>query len=123
MKRFANGYFITWKTYRLFISYSWKYGDAYKEMVKFLDEQGISYYDHSVPKDDPLHKNGTDKQFCESIDAKIKGCSGVIILGGVYASFSKWTDEGNTISGDCQKPIIGVPKNFNRCKKCYRKSC
>lgn len=96
------------KTYRLFISHSWKYGDAYEKMVKFLDEQGILYYDHSVPKDDPVHTNGTDKQLRDAIDAKIKGCSGVIILAGVYASYSKWIDEEITISGRYQKSIIAV---------------
>lgn len=96
------------KTYRLFISHSWKYGDAYDKMVKFLDDQGISYYDHSVPKDDPVHTNGTDKQLREAIDAKIKGCSGVIILAGVYATYSKWINEEIKISGDYSKSIIAV---------------
>lgn len=96
------------KTYRLFISHSWKYSDAYDKMTQFLDEQGISYYDHSVPKDDPVHTNGTDKQLREAIDAKIKGCSGVIILAGVYATYSKWINEEINISGNYAKPIIAV---------------
>lgn len=96
------------KMYRLFISHSWKYGDAYDKMVQFLEDQGISYYDHSVPKDDPVHTNGTDKQLREAIDAKIKGCSGVIILAGVYASYSKWINEEIKISGDYDKSIIAV---------------
>ena len=96
------------KTYRLFISHSWKYGDSYEKMIQFLDEQGISYYDHSVPKNDPVHTNGTDKQLREAIDAKIKGCSGVIILAGVYATYSKWINEEIKISGNYAKPIIAV---------------
>lgn len=96
------------KTYRLFISHSWKYSDAYDKMTQFLDEQGISYYDHSVPKDDPVHTNGTDKQLRDAIDAKIKGCSGVIILAGVYATYSKWINEEINISGNYAKPIIAV---------------
>jgi hypothetical protein len=96
------------KTYRLFISHSWKYGDAYEKMVKFLDDQNISYYDHSVPKGDPVHTNGTDKQLREAIDAKIKGCSGVIILAGVYSSYSKWINEEIKISGNYSKSIIAV---------------
>jgi len=96
------------KTYRLFISHSWKYEDAYNKMIQFLDDQGISYYDHSVPKDDPVHTNGTDKELREAIDAKIKGCSGVIILAGVYATYSKWINEEIKISGDYDKPIIAV---------------
>ncbi|MFV0409881.1 MAG: TIR domain-containing protein [Paracoccus sp. (in: a-proteobacteria)] len=96
------------KTYRLFISHSWKYGDAYDKMIQFLNEQGVSYYDHSVPKNDPVHTNGTDNQLRAAIDAKIKGCSGVIILAGVYASYSKWINEEVKISGDYRKPIIAV---------------
>lgn len=96
------------KTYRLFISHSWKYGDAYEKMTQFLAEQGISYYDHSVPKNDPIHTNGTAKQLREAIDAKIKGCSGVIILAGVYATYSKWINEEIKISCDYAKPIIAV---------------
>jgi len=96
------------KTYRLFISHSWKYSDAYEKMVQFLDDQSISYYDHSVPQDDPVHTNGTDRQLREAIDAKIRGCSGVIILAGVYASYSKWINEEIAISGDYGKSIIAV---------------
>lgn len=103
------------ETYRIFISHSWKYSDTYETMVKFLDDQGISYYDHSVPKNDPVHTNGTDKQLREAIDAKIKGCSGVIILAGVYSSYSKWINEEISIAGKYQKPIIAVePWNSDR---------
>ena len=59
-------------TYRIFISHSWSYGDAYDRVVKFLDENGVDYYNHSVPEDDPVHTNGTDKQLREKIEAKIK---------------------------------------------------
>ena len=48
--------------YRIFISHSWKYSNQYDKIVEFLDDGGINYYNHSVPKDDPVHTNGTDKQ-------------------------------------------------------------
>ncbi|MEP1208448.1 MAG: TIR domain-containing protein [Rhizobiaceae bacterium] len=96
------------KTYRLFISHSWKYGDAYDKIVQFLDEQGISYYDHSVPKNDPIHTNGTAKQLRAAIDSKISGCSGVIILAGVYSTYSKWINEEIGISNHYGKPIIAI---------------
>lgn len=76
--------------YRIFISHSWKYSNQYDKIVEFLDDGGINYYNHSVPKDDPVHTNGTDKQLEDAIDAKIRGCSCVIILAGVYSSCSKW---------------------------------
>ena len=42
------------KTYRLFISHSWTYGDAYEKLVKFFDEHpNFTWANYSVPKDDP----------------------------------------------------------------------
>lgn len=96
------------KTYRLFISHSWKYGDAYEKMIQFLNEQGITFYDHSVPQNDPIHTNGSAQQLHTAIDAKIKGCSGVIILAGVYATYSQWINREIEISAAYNKRIIAV---------------
>jgi hypothetical protein len=96
------------KTYRLFISHSWAYGDAYEKIIKFFEEQNLDYYDHSVPINDPIHTNGTDKELREAIDAKIKGTSCVIILAGVYSSYSKWIQKEVEIAVKYGKPIIAV---------------
>lgn len=94
--------------YRIFISHSWNYSNQYDSIIDFLDKQEVKYYNHSVPKDDPVHTNGTDKQLREAIDAKIKGCSCVIILAGVYASYSKWINKEIEIAQKYDKPIIAV---------------
>ena len=94
--------------YRIFISHSWKYSNQYDKIVEFLDDGGVTYYNHSVPKDDPVHTNGTDKQLEDAIDAKIKGCSCVIILAGVYSSCSKWIKKEIAIAQKYGKPIISV---------------
>jgi serine protease inhibitor len=96
------------KTYRLFISHSWAYGDAYDRIVEMLDEQGLDYYNHSVPKNDPIHTNGTQKQLREAIDAQMRGASCVLILAGVYASYSKWINEEIDIAKSYGKPIIAI---------------
>jgi hypothetical protein len=96
------------KTYRLFISHSWSYGDAYDRIVEMLDEQGLDYYNHSVPKNDPIHTNGTQKQLREAIDAQMRGTSCVLILAGVYASYSKWINEEIDIAKSYGKPIIAI---------------
>lgn len=95
-------------TYRLFISHSWIYGDAYARVVEFLEQEKVAFYNHSVPKDDPIHTNGTDKQLREAIDAKIKGTSCVIILAGVYATYSKWINIEIEIAKAYGKPIIAI---------------
>lgn len=73
-----------------------------------MADQNVQYYDHSVPKDDPIHTNGTDKQLLAAIDAKIAGCSGVIILAGVYATYSKWINAEIEIAQSYNKKIIAV---------------
>lgn len=96
------------KTYRLFISHSWAYGDAYEKIIQFFADQNLNYYDHSVPINDPIHTNGTDMQLRDAIDAKIKGTSCVIILAGVYSSYSKWIQKEIEIAKSYGKPIIAV---------------
>jgi len=96
------------KCYRLFISHSWSYSDAYEKILEFLEQEKICFYDHSVPKDDPIHTNGSDKELEEAIEAKIKGVSGVIILAGVYATYSKWINKEIKIAKKYNKPIIAV---------------
>lgn len=96
------------KIYRIFISHSWSYSEDYDKIEEFLDQEGVKYYNHSVPKDDPVHTNGTDKELYAAIEAKIKGCSCVIILDGVYSSYSKWINKEIKIAQEYNKPIIAV---------------
>jgi len=96
------------KTYRLFISHSWSYDKNYQRVVELIKEQGLSFYDHSVPKDDPIHTNGTDKDLHDAIEAKMKGTSCILILAGVYASYSKWIKKEIAIAESYGKTIIAI---------------
>lgn len=95
-------------TYRLFVSHSWTYYNYYDRLIELLDEQGLAYYNHSVPRDSPIHTNGTAKQLREAIDAKIKGTSCMLILAGVYSTYSKWINEEIDIANYYGKPIIAI---------------
>lgn len=96
------------KTYRLFISHSWSYDKNYQRVVELIQEQGISFYDHSVPKNDPIHTNGTDKQLHDAIEVKMKGTSCILILAGVYSSYSKWIKKEIAIAESYGKSIIAI---------------
>jgi len=96
------------KSYRLFISHSWSYGENYDKIVKMISGQGIEFYDHSVPKGDPIHTNGTDKELHEAIEAKLKGTSCVLILAGVYATYSKWINKEIEMAKKYNKKIIAI---------------
>jgi hypothetical protein len=80
--------------YNLFISHSWTYSDAYEKLVALLDKaENFEYKNYSVPKDDPIHTKGTDRELYAAIKAQISSCHVVLILAGVYASYSKWIDK------------------------------
>lgn len=97
------------KTYHIFISHSWTYSDAYEKLVAMLNKSGISYKNFSVPKNDPLHTTGSDKDLYAAIKQQISGCSVILILAGVYASYSKWIDKEIKISKEeFSKPIIAI---------------
>ena len=100
------------KTYHLFISHSWSYSDAYDKLVELLRAKSyFRFADYSVPRDDPIHKAGTDKELSEAIRGKMAFGSVVLIMAGVYATYSKWIDKEIDLaveSFDPPKPIIAV---------------
>lgn len=59
------------KKYKLFISHSWTYGDAYEKIVSMLNREGINFSNHSVPKSNPIHTNGTDKQLMQKLEVHV----------------------------------------------------
>ncbi len=98
------------RDYRLFISHSWTYGDAYEKLVSFFNEHpNFSWIDYSVPKDDPVHNANNDKQLYEAIKNQIKPVHCVVILAGVYSTHSKWINKEIKIcKEDFSKPIVTV---------------
>ncbi len=97
------------KTFHVFISHSWAYSDAYEKLVGLLKkDSSFSYQDYSVPKDDPIHTNGTDKDLYNAIKEQISHASVVLILAGVYSSYSKWIDKEISIS----KEEFSTPKSI-----------
>ena len=81
------------KTYNLFISHSWSYSENYQSLLNLLDNGDIVYKNYSVPKDDPIHNANNDKELKEAIKQQMQYASVVIVLAGVYSSYSKWIDK------------------------------
>ena len=100
------------KTHHLFISHSWSYSDAYDKLIKLLRERSyFRFADYSVPRDDPIHRAGTDRELREAIRRKMAFGSVVLIVAGAYASYSKWIDKEIDLareSFDPSKPIVAV---------------
>ncbi len=96
------------KIYNLFISHSWNYSDKYQGLIDLIDKGDISYKNYSVPKDDPIHNANNDKELYAAIEKQIKPASVVIILAGVYATYSKWINKEIEVANKLGKPIIAV---------------
>lgn len=95
-------------TYNLFISHSWSYGDAYDKFVALLKNRGyFNFNDYSAPKEKPMDAEGVLK-LMEAIRNKMRPCQVVIVLAGVYASYSYWIDKEIQIAQEMGKPILAV---------------
>ena len=100
------------KTYHIFISHSWSYSDAYIKLKNLLDSHPtFLYVDYSIPQDDPVHTSGTDKELYEAIVNKMQPCNAVLIMAGVYSTYSKWINK--EIQAAKQgflnpKPMVGI---------------
>lgn len=95
--------------YNLFISHSWTYNDTYEDLTKLLDNASyFSYKNYSVPKDDPIHNANNDRELYNAIEEQIRHASVVLILAGVYSSYSKWIDKEIEIAQNLNKPILAI---------------
>ena len=98
--------------YNLFISHSWSYGNQYSGLISLLDSDPyFRYRDYSVPRDDPIHHAKNDRLLREAIRNQMAHASCVLVLAGVYSSYSKWINiEMELAKKDFYypKPIIAV---------------
>ena len=96
-------------TYNLFISHSWAYSNQYEGLVRLLNANPyFSYKNYSVPKNDPIHNAPYQYQLKEAIRRQMQPASCVIILAGVYSSYSKWINIEIELAKEMGKRIIAV---------------
>lgn len=97
-------------TYNLFISHSWGYSNMYQSLVGLLDSRGgyFPYKNYSVPRDDPIHNAPNQAALRLAIERQIKPSSVVLILAGVYSTYSKWINIEIEIAKELGKPIIAI---------------
>lgn len=102
----------TLKTYDLFLSHAWRYNDDYYRLEKMLNEALFFYWrNYSVPKHDPLIDPNTSVgkvKLTALLDGQVRPVNCVLILGGMYATYSEWIQKEIEIAKSYNKPIIGV---------------
>lgn len=100
------------RNYNLFISHSWNYTDAYEKFLNLINSSPrFSFRNYSVPKDDPIHNAPTSQALYKAIKQQMSGCHVVVILAGVYATYSEWINKEVKIATSeflASKPILAV---------------
>ena len=102
------------KTYDLFISHAWCYGDDYDRLVKLLNNaNNFRYRNYSAPSDKPLHNlDGTDVlttlAIRLAIGRKIEPVNCVLVISGMYYNNRKWMQYELEEASRLGKPIIAI---------------
>lgn len=100
------------RIYNIFISHSWGYSNAYQALKNMLnDAVYFSYKDYSVSKEDPLKIRNSiyyRSELENKIENQMRPCSVVLILAGVYATYSDSIQMEIKIAKRLGKPIIAV---------------
>ncbi|MCY3630069.1 MAG: TIR domain-containing protein [Bacteroidota bacterium] len=105
------------RIFNLFISHSWSYATNYEQLIALLRNRSYFLFrDYSVPHNDPIHNANTVAELREAIRLKMSSCGVILILAGVYATYSRWINEeiGLAKGGfSSPKPIIAIRPRGN----------
>ena len=90
------------KTYYLFISHSWNYKDDYERVKKLLEEKGrFLFKNYSVDREEP-------KNNWQEIENNIQWSSVVIVVAGMYASYSPSIKREIRLAKKHKKPTLAI---------------
>lgn len=102
-------------TYNIFISHAWKYTEHYNKIVQWLNEaknDGIlNWKNYSVPEHDPLidpNSSSGNTKLKNELRDQIEPASIVLVLAGMYVSYSDWIDFEIDTAVNSNKYIIGI---------------
>lgn len=100
------------RTHHLFISHSWTYSDEYDRLVALLRKRSyFRFRNYSVPRYDPIHQAPSKSALRAAIRQQMMPCGVVLVLAGVYATYSKWIDTEIDLASSGfakRKPIIAI---------------
>lgn len=96
------------RTIRLFISHAWQYNGQYYKLIRLLKKRGyFAFFNHSVPRHDPLDFS-TKRALEGQLANKMKSCHVVLVIAGVYASYSYWMQKEIEIAEQYGKPVLAI---------------
>ena len=95
--------------YDLFVSHSWKYDSDYDGLVKLLDKKShFTYRNYSVTEKEKVEGKSNAALRRHIKDRQIKPTSVVIVIAGMYSTYSDWIGKEVRIAEELGKPILCV---------------
>lgn len=92
---------------KIFISHSWGYDADYESLVSLLKSRGyFDFLNYSIPSYDPIQ--GSKKEVWDQIESQIKYSSIVILIVGMYATYSGSIKREIDIARRHSKPILAI---------------
>ncbi|MGL5617608.1 MAG: TIR domain-containing protein [Metamycoplasmataceae bacterium] len=94
---------------KLFISHSWNYSEGYIKLIQLLKNANyFEFQDYSVPETDPITGASSNLDLRSAIENQMRFVDTVIILAGVYSTYSKWINEEIEIAKKMNKKIVAI---------------
>ena len=95
------------RTYQVFISHVWDYGDDYWKIVEFLNgAPNFAWKNLSVPEHAPVDSRELEYQ----LRNQMRPADVFLIIAGMYATHSDWIEFELQFAWRIGRPIIGIRK-------------
>lgn len=95
--------------YAIFVSHSWDYDQEYARLVRLLEEANrFDFRDYSVPEEEKFDTENDEELKQVIREKQIKPSSVIIVLSGLYSTYSDWIGKEIRIAEEEGKPILGV---------------
>lgn len=95
----------------LFASHSWAYGhhrDGLHSLLSPTWRKGIEFHDFSASEEHPLHYGDDHDRLVRMLARRIQKCDAVLLLAGMYSSYSYWIDVEASLARHFNKPILAI---------------
>ncbi len=106
------------RTYHIFISHAWKYGEAYNKLIGLLKmAQNFKWINYSVPENKPIltpDECGDDDLLLAKLAEQIRQASCVLVISGMYVNHKRWMQAEIDVASQYNKPIIGIKPRGNK---------
>jgi hypothetical protein len=102
-------------TVSVFISHSWSYSGHYDKLAEWIFQEQwnlngtpITFFDTSVPQEDPIHFANNDQELYARILQRIGVSNVVVCPTGMYAHYSKWIKKELDGAQALRIPVLAV---------------